>query len=241
MEVERQRYEITGEVDERTGKIVADSIRDRPVGKVEKFEFGSPGDSMSQAIGGGYTSHWSPDFLQKDEKLGKNNTTCARFYFDKKLAVDIGDPESDVTRRKRKLLFRHGFGYLCIPVDFPQDVKPLKKLYQASIEEYYNYERTHPRPAVLQETVLIDSDGRVRRGMVTAIDTKVGGGITGSQEQQEKELLRKSHKLSKSELRQLKLQSKFHRRLRRAMQAGIPFRNPFVAKGKRLFPVQYSQ
>lgn len=239
MEAERQRYEVIGAVDERTGKIDPASLSERKVGGLEKFEFGSPGDAMSLAIGGGYTSHWSPDFLQKDKKVG-TNVACARFYFDKKLAVDIGDPEDEVTKRKRKLLFRHGFGYLCIPANFPQDTKQLKKLYQAALDEYFNYEEQHPRAPILQETVLVDSDGRVRKAMVTAIDTKVGGGVTGSEEEQARQL-RKAHKVGKAELDQLKLQSKFHRRLRRAMQAGLPFRNPFVAKGKRQFPVEYAQ
>lgn len=237
MEVERQRYELVGQVDERTGKIDPSSVSERRIGGTEKFEFGVPGDSMSMAIGGGYMSHWCPDFLQKD--LG-NKGVCARFYFDKKIAVDIGDPEDEDTKRKRKLLWRNGFGYLCIPTNFPQETKRLRALYDTAVEEYYNYEKRHPRAPIMQETVLVDGEGRVRRALVTAIDVKVGGGITGSEEQQKKEL-RKAHKLTHSELKQMKLQSKLHRRLRRAIQSGTPFRNPFIAKNKRLFPVQYVQ
>jgi hypothetical protein len=234
MEVERQRYEVLGHVGE-DGKLQVTG--ERKVGGVEKFEFGIQSDTMSQVIGGGYMSHWTVDFLQT--KLGNKDGACSRFYYDKRLAVDIGDPDSEITIRKRKLLFRHGFGYLCIPSDFPQDSKKLKRLYDAAIEEYYNYEETHPRPAVLQETTIIDEKGIVRRAFVKAIDIKVGGGVTSTEVSQQREL-QQAKELTKKEMKYMKLRSKLHKKLRRAAQTGTPFRNPFVARGKRMFPVQYA-
>jgi len=233
MEAERQRYEVRASF-EADGKVK--EITERRVGGPEKFEFGAPNDAMSAAIGGGYISHWNVDYLQNE--LGKEGT-CARFYYDRKIAVDIGDPEAEISKRKRKMLFHHGIGYLCIPKDFPQKVGRLKELFRAAVEEYYNWEKLHPRPAVLQETTIIDEKGQVRRALVTAIDVKVGGGLTGSVEQQQQEVQR-GLKLSKDEVKRLRLQAKFHRRLRRAVQAGIPFRNPFITKTRRQFPVQYA-
>lgn len=233
MEVERQRYEVLGTVVD--GKLQVTG--ERKVGNVEKFEFGVQSDVMSQVIGGGYMSHWTVDFLQT--KMGNKDGSCSRFYYDKRLAVDIGDPDSELAIRKRKLLYRHGFGYLCIPTDFPQDSKKLKRLYDSSIEEYYNYEETHPRPDILQETTIIDEKGTVRRAFVKAIDIKVGGGVTSNEVRQQRELAQ-AKELSGKELRFMKLRSKLHKRLRRAAQSGKPFRNPFVARGKRLFPVVYA-
>jgi hypothetical protein len=234
MEVERQRYEMLGHETE-DGNIVVTG--ERKIGGVEKFEFGQQSDSMSRVIGGGYMSHWTVDFLQK--VLG-NKGTCSRFYYDRKIVVDIGDPEDEVALKKRKLLFKHGFGYMCIPVDFPQDGKRLKSLYDAAIEEYYQYEKQHPRPEVLQETTIVDADGTVRRAFVKAIDIKVGGGLTSNDKQQAKEL-KHATKLSKREIRMMKLQAKLHKKLRRAAQSGTPFRNPFIAPGKRMFPIQYEE
>jgi hypothetical protein len=234
MEVERERYEILGQA-APDGKVTVTG--ERKVGGVEKFEFGMQSDPMSRVIGGGYLSHWGVDFLQK--ALGSRGT-CSRFYYDRKIAVDIGDPEDEISRRKRKLLFKHGFGYMCIPTDFPQDEKRLKRLYEAALDEYNQYEEIHPRPAVLQETTIIDEKGTVRRAFVKAIDIKVGGGLTTTVSEQQKEL-KHAGKLSKKELRLMKLQAKLHKRLRRAAQTGTPFRNPFIAKGKRLFPVQYAR
>jgi hypothetical protein len=233
MEVERERYEapITG-VDAKGHAIVGPEHK---VGATEKFEFGVPGDAMSAVIGGSYTSNWNGDFLQRD--LGKEGT-CARLYLDKRVAVDIGDPESAVATKKRKLLFRHGFGYLCIPQGFSQDKEKLKSLYTAALQEYFDYEKRHPRPTVLQEATIIDEKGAVRRATVTAIDVRVGGGIIGSVEKQAAEL-KKASKLSEKELKHIKLQTKLHRKLRRSLQSGTPFRNPFIAPGKRLFPVEY--
>jgi hypothetical protein len=233
MEVERQRYEVLAQ-ETADGKIVVTG--ERKIGGTEKFEFGQQSDPMSRVIGGGYVSHWTVDFLQK---YFGNKGVCSRFYFDRKVAVDIGDPEEDSVQKKRKLLFKHGFGYLCIPENFPQDENRLRKLYKAAIAEYYQYESAHPRPAVLQETTIIDSKGEVRRAFVHAIETKVGGGVTTNVAQQEREF-KQAKKMSKSELEMRKLQAKLHKRLRRSAQSGIPFRNPFIAKGKRLFPVTYA-
>ena len=233
MEVERDRYEILARETEG-GKIVVTG--ERKVGGTEKFEFGMQSDTMSQVIGGGYMSHWNVDFLQK--VLGSKGI-CSRYYYDRKVVVDIGDPEDEVIRRKRKLLFKHGFGYMCIPTNFPQDAKRLKALYDAAIEEYYQYENVHPRPDVLQETTVIDEQGSVRRAFVKAIDIKVGGGLTSNVSKQEKEL-QHATKLSKKQVRIMKLQARLHKRLRRAAQSGVPFRNPFIAPGKRLFPVRYA-
>lgn len=235
MEAERQKFVEQGQVDKKGNINVVGSAT--PVGPVQKFEFGSPDDNITAVVGGGYTSFWNPDFLQ--HKFGKEGT-CARFYYDRKMVVDVGDPEQKINRRKRKLLHRHGFGYMCIPTGFPQEKSKLKKLYQASLEEYFNYEKQHPRPVVLQETTIVDSQGNVRRALVTAIDVKVGGGLEGSAEQQQAEM-KHSFKLSKKEIKRLKLQSKLHRKLRRNAQAGIPFRNPFITHTKRQYPVQYVQ
>lgn len=234
MEAERQKFEAVGKFEK--GKLIGIS-GDRAVGPVERFEFGAPNDEITAVIGGGYTSHWNPDFLQRD--LGRDGT-CSRFYYDCRMVLDIGDPESKIARVKRKLLFRHGFGYLCVPPGFPQEGPQLRKLYKAALAEYQEYERRHPRPIVLQETTIIDSKGHVRSALVSAIDTKVGGGVIGSVEQQQAEL-KHATKLSKKEVKFIKLRSKLHRKLRRSLQSGIPFRNPFIAPNKRKYPVQYSE
>jgi len=232
MEAERQKFEAQVTMDDK-GRVQEGP--EHAVGGVQKFEFGAPGDSLSAVVGGGYISHHNPDFLQR--VLGADGT-CSRFYFDKKIYIDIGDPESKMSKKKRKFLFQNGFGYLCIPANFEKDEKKLKTLYSAAVNEYYQYERIHPRPAVLQETTIIDEKGQVRRAFITALDVKVGGGMIGSSEQQSKEFQQAS-KLSSKEVKSLKLQAKLHRHLRRAVQEGIPFRNPFIAKGKRRFPVEY--
>lgn len=230
MEVERQRYAAAG--DEK-GRPIPGS--EHPVGPAERFEFNMPGDVMTLVIGGGYTSNMNPDFLQK--ALGKDGT-CGRFYMDKKVMVDIANPESEISKTKRKLLFKHGFGYLCIPPGFDKNEGKLRRLYNIALEEYKDYEAGHPRPAVVQEAIVIDNKGMARRAFMTAIDTRVGGGITGNVEQQAAEL-KESTKLTKKEVKQLKLNVKLRRKLRRSVQSGTPFRNPFVAKNKRQFNVQY--
>ncbi len=233
MEVERQRFaqEVVG-VNEKGQAILGQEHR---VGGTEKFEFGVPGDAVSRVVGGGYTNNWNPDFLQS--KLGKDGT-CARFYFDKKIVLDIADPEAEVSKTKRKLLFKHGFGYLCIPSGFSKDEGRLKRLYDVALEEYYDYEKRHPRPAAVQEAIVIDHRGMARKALMTAIDIRVGGGITGNVEQQAAEL-KSAAKLSIKEIKQAKLHTKLHKKLRRSVQSGTPFRNPFVSKDKRLYNVQY--
>lgn len=236
MEVVRERFaeDVIGKTIDKQGRAHAIIGPEHKVGE-ERFEFNMPGDAMSMVIGGGYQANWNPDFLQRE--LSKEGT-CARLYFDKKVAVDIGDPEDAISKKKRRLLFKHGFGYMCIPSGFAQDVKRLKSLYNTAVEEYYDYEKRHPRPAVFQETTIIDEKGNHRRALLTARDIRVGGGITGSEEKQAAEL-KKASKLSNRELRLMKLTSKLRKRLRRSIQSNTPFRNPFIKKNKRLFPVEY--
>lgn len=202
-----------------------------------KFEWGSPSsDPMSRVINGGYTTNWNGDFLQKE--LGKDGTV-ARFYYDSKVCVDIGDPDSDVVKQKRKLCFRNGIGYLCIPQNYPQDEKKIRALYQTCLNDYEAYEKRHPRPAALQEAIMVDEKGVPRKTLVTAIDIKPGGKIVGNVAEQQAQL-RSAARLSKSEIRFERLRAKLHRRLRRSLQSGLPFRNPFTAKNQRQFPVLYS-
>jgi hypothetical protein len=232
MEVERERYAQSLTVDSRGHAVLGP---DQKVGQTEKFEFGVPGDAVSLVVGGGFTNNFHPDFLQRE--MGKDGM-CARFYFDRKIVLDIADPESETSKKKRKLLFKHGFGYLCIPSGFSKDEKKLRVLYEAALQEYYDYEKRHPRPAAVQEAIVIDNKGAARRALMTAIDIRVGGGIIGNVEQQAAEL-RESSKLSKSEAKQVKLRTKLFKRLRRSVQSGTPFRNPFVGKGERLYNVEY--
>lgn len=234
MEAERQKFEY---VETRDSKGTVQEGPARPVGPVQKFEFGVPDDVITELVGGGYFSSWNADFLQKD--LGVQGTV-ARYYYDRRMAIDIGDPESKVSRRKRKLLFRHHFGYLCIPNGFPQERKSLKKLYEAALDEYRQYESIHPRPSVLHEVTLTDKDGTIRQALVTAIQVKVGGGFTASVEQQQREL-KSAQKLSKKEIKAIKLQAKLHRKLRKSAQDGTPFRNPFITHTRRKYNIQYAQ
>jgi hypothetical protein len=233
MELQTELFSRTGTMGEK-GQII-----EGPEHRVSKSksEFGVPSDAISFVVQGGYFSNWNGDALQRE--LGKDGT-CSRFYYDSKVCVDIGDPESDLAKKKRKVLFRSGLGYLCIPPNFPQDAEAIRKLYEASLQDYAAYEERHPRPAVLQETTLMDEKGNMRRAIVTAIDVKPGGKIIGSREQ-ERELKKGGVKLSKSEVKFEKLRAKCHRRLRRSLQNGTPFRNPFIAEGQRLFPVAYGQ
>lgn len=233
MEVERERYAVTG------SKVVGKTIipgTEHKIGPTEKFEFGVPGDAMSFVVKGGYVSNWNADFLQRE--LGRDGT-CARYYFDSRVAVDIGDPEDSVSKIKRKLLFKHGFGYFCIPARFENDEKKLQALYDTALAEYFEYEKKHPRPKVFQETITTDEKGVPRRVMMSAIDIRVGGGLIGSVVQQKAEM-REASKLTKSELREIKIRSKLRRKLRISIESGVPFRNPFVAKDRRLYPVQYN-
>jgi hypothetical protein len=59
-----------------------------------------------------YLQSWNPDFLSKP--LGKRGTV-ARYYPNNRLAVDVGNPNTRVYRRKKHLLNKQGFSYLCIP------------------------------------------------------------------------------------------------------------------------------
>lgn len=238
MEVVRERFaeDVVGKTVDKQGRAHAIIGGEHKVGPTEKFEFGVPGDAASLVVGGGYTSNWNPDFLQRD--LGKEGT-CARLYFDKRIAVDIGDPDDDISKRKRKQLFKHGFGYMCIPSGFDQDAKKLKRLYDTAIQEYYDYEERHPRPATFQETVIVDEKGAVRKALLTAIDVRVGGGITGNTEQGQMRELRRASKLSDKEARRMKMIHRLRKKLRRSIESNTPFRNPFIAKNKRLFPVEY--
>lgn len=231
MEVERQRF--VASADEK-GRMIEGS--EHRVGPSEKFEFGMPGDAVSMVVGGGYMSNFHPDFLQK--ALGKEGI-CARFYFDKRVVLDIADPEAEVSKTKRKLLFKHGFGYLCIPPGFAKDAKKLKVLYDSAIEEYLDYEKRHPRPAAVQEAIIVDEKGQYRKALMSAIDIRVGGGIVGNVAQQKAEL-KEAAKLSGKESKEAKMKTVLHKKLRRSVQSGVPFRNPFVAKNKRRFPVKYS-
>jgi hypothetical protein len=60
-----------------------------------------------------YLPFWNPDFLH--DELGREGT-CARFYPDKKLAIDIGNPNSKTNRTKKELLHQAGFHYVCVPL-----------------------------------------------------------------------------------------------------------------------------
>jgi len=235
MEVERERF--AAEVVGKTANNKAIVGPEHKVGPTEKFEFGVPGDEIAKVIGGGYQSLWNPDFLQKE--LGKDGT-CARFFFDKKVVLDVGDPDSSIVKMKRRLCFKNGFGYLCVPVGFQKNEEKLRELYQSSLEEYRQYEKLHPRPAMIQETVFTDEKGNIRRAFLTAIDIKVGGGMTGNVETQRRELM-EAEKLSKKELRSLKNNAKLRRKVRECLQSGAPFRNPFIAPDKRQFNVQYGE
>jgi len=234
MEAERQRFETRIQADAK-GNVR--EVSDRAVGKPESFTFGAPNDTMTYIIKSGYISRWNPDFLQKE--LGREGE-CSRFYYDQKMAVDVGDPESKTVRRKRKLLFQNGVGYMCVPERFSESHDALMDLYEKAIREYYAYEELHPRPKVFQEALILDSDGNTRRAKLTAVDVKVGRGIVGSQEVQQRELLRASQPLTRKELKLRKRRVKLHRALRRCAQTGQPFRNPFIGKGKRLYNVHYS-
>jgi hypothetical protein len=233
VEAERQKFEQVGVI--KDGQ-VTEVGPDRAVGPVQKFEFGSPDDNITLVVGGGYMSAHNFDFLQRE--LGKDGT-CDRFYFDKRVVVDIADPDSKISRIKRKLLFRNHFGYLCIPVGFPREEQSLKNLYGTAIAEYREYARIHPRPKSHSEMMLLGKDGSARRAMVTDTQIDVGGGVIGGAEQQAKEM-QSAEKLTKKELRQVKLLAKMHRKLRKAAQNGTPFRNPFIAPGRRLYPIQYN-
>lgn len=68
---------------------------------------------LTQLVGAkNYLAFWNPDFLS--EEMGKDGTV-ARLYHDKKLAVDVGNPNSKVNLQKKQLLEQYGFQYICFP------------------------------------------------------------------------------------------------------------------------------
>jgi len=237
MEMTRQKIETHVRMDPNTKQVqeVGESK-----GPIEKLDFGSPDDLITAAVGGGYVAQWNPDFLQTE--FGQTGAV-ARFYFDKRVAVEIGDSETKVSQLKRHLLFQNGFGYLCIPPHYAsgttkEDLLKLRSLYQASLEEYYAYDRLHPRPSVIQDALITDEKGVIRRAKMRAIDIKVGGQLTGNAELQAKDLS-EAKPLKKSDIKTRKKQVRALKAIRRAMEQGKPFRNPFIGKNKRLYSVAY--
>jgi len=154
------------------------------------------------------------------------------------VAVDVADPKSEIVKQKRKLLFKNGLGYLCVPVGFTTNREKLTELYKAALDEYNQYEKLHPRPAQIQEAIITDSSGKVRKALLTAMDIGVGGHRIGNVETQQRELM-EAKNISPKELKSLKSSVKLRRKVRECLQAGVPFRNPFVAPGKRKYSVQY--
>jgi hypothetical protein len=68
---------------------------------------------LTQLIGSSvYLAFWNPDFLY--EALGKKGT-CARYYPDKRTAVDVGNPQSRIALRKQELLSQLNYRYICLP------------------------------------------------------------------------------------------------------------------------------
>jgi len=232
MEMTVQKYEDRVALDGKGGAMIVGS---KPVGKEETFEFGGPNDDISAAVGGGYLTSWSPDFFQTE--LGRG-VKVDRFYYDKKMAVEIADPEDKLSKRKRKLLFQNGFGYLCIP---PRFTGNLRALYHSAINEYFAYEQLHPRPIIVQEVMIPqDGDKPPRKALFKAIDVKVGGGLTHSAEVQQQDLLQ-AKSLSKDEIAVAEEHARVLKAVRKAAEKGQPFRNPFVGKkGKRQFNIDYS-
>lgn len=243
MEVERERYEepvVGTKMDKRSGMEVAIYGSERKVGRTERFDFGMPSDAMSRVIGGGYLNNWTPDFLQ-----GMTNASVARFYFDRRVGVDVGDPDSKPSRIKRKQFWKNGLGYLCIPTGYSTEPGKIKRLYDAAVSEYKAYSERHPRHVELQETMSIDANGTMRKILVTPIDIAVGGGVTGNKEQA-RDFQQRGHKMTVEEVKQQAVMAKFHqkvrklhKKLRHCAEHDIPFRNPFIAPGKRLWPVTY--
>lgn len=236
MEMSVEHFETTM-VPDGKGNFVPGA--ERKVGKTETVEFGGFDDHISAAVGGSYTCQWNPDFIQLSS-LGRNHP-FARFYFDKKVAVDIDDPESHVARKKRKHLFRNGFGYLCIPPNSPQDYDSVKKLYNAALAEYFAYEKLNPRPETFQEMIL-PPDGNIpaRKVRVRAIDYKVGGGLTISPETQSTLADVEAKPLTESEIALAKENARISKAVRECARKGQPFRNPFIKKGGiRLYKINY--
>lgn len=234
MEATRQKYETKVHQGE-DGKITE---MGESKGKVETFEFGSPDDTISAVIGGGYIPQFSPDFLQTE--LGRKDGLCGRYYFDKKTGVDIGDPSSKTSKSKRELMFKNGFGYLCIPENFSQEIDPLRNLYKSMLAEYEAYEKLHPIDRPTQQVTFIDSGGKIRTAQMRAIDVKVGGGMLGSPSEQEQDF-QNATTLSKSEEASAIETARVMKAIRKASEKNQPFRNPFIGKhGKRKFNIEYA-
>lgn len=233
MEAERTKFEVHVHMG-ADGKI--QETGERQVGKKETFEFGAPDDEISFVVGGGYIVQHNPDFLQKE--LGPAGA-CARYYFDKKIFVDIGDPKANLEKRKRKLLFQNGFGYLCIPKSFPKEVESLRELYKSCLQEYEAYEALHPRPVETQEVSYADSEGRMRKASIPAIDIKVGGGSTRTDFSDQAKAFKQAKTLGKYETKLAKQRVRTLKAIRRARENNQPFRNPFIGPGKRLYAVNY--
>jgi len=235
MEMTVEKFESHAVSDGKGGLTITSEQR---VGPIQRFEFGGPDDDISAAVGGSYISQWSPDFIQKAIGRGHN---FARFYFDRKVAVDVADPEDSASKRKRKLLHENGFAYLCIPPEFPQEVEKVKNLYTRAINEYYAYEALHPRPVVYQE-VEIPGEGNQppRKLKIRAIDVKVGGGLTISPAEAQEEAERNAKELTKVEQEVLHERARIMKAIRKCAERGQPFRNPFIKKGGiRLYNVDY--
>lgn len=237
MEMTVEKFETTM-VNDGKGHYVAGA--ERKVGKTQVVEFGGFDDHISAAVGGTYTCQWNPDFLQLS-RLGKN-CPFARFYYDKKFAVDIDDPKSRTADKKRRLLFENGFGYLCIPPDFPQDYEQVKSLYLAALAQYQAYEKLHPRPDMYQEMTLPPEGNLPARVVrVRAIDTKVGGGLNIDPGAQVAEINKAvSTPLTGTELELAKENARIAKAALECARKGQPFRNPFIKKGGvRLYKINY--
>jgi len=232
MEAVRERFETRVVTDE---KGTTTEVSDRRVGKPETFEFGAPDDVVTQVVKGGYIKNWKPDFFSSLHEYG----VVARFYYDTRIAVDIGNPDSKLARKKRRLLHKNGFAYFCISPGYPEDAGQLLKLLQAAIQEYREYEKVNPRPIVYQEGIIIGEDGNPRTAKVRAIDIDVGGKVIGSTELQAQDLLRTSQPLSKADAGMLRRNAALYEHVRKCLTAGHPFRNPFVARKRRQFDVDY--
>jgi hypothetical protein len=192
----------------------------------------SPSDTVAAVVGGGYTSNWQPDFLTC---MGADGV-CDRFFFDKKIAVDIIDPRSELASKKRKLLHENGFGYMAIHPGSKDMRDLIQKKYRRAVERYNAYAEENPRPEVLQDVTIVDNDGKVRLAKVPALDTKVGGGISGSIAQQASAVAA-APLASKKESRLLKLHRQARERLKACKASGKPFRNPFVTATTREYRV----
>lgn len=68
---------------------------------------------LTQIVGSAvYIPFWLPDFL--DAELGSQGT-IARYYPEKRIALDIGDAKRSINRKKQRILEQYGFKYLILP------------------------------------------------------------------------------------------------------------------------------